>query len=112
MQNDWNAVVNIYLSGEISKAQAIQMLGMLGEEYDSFDANEDRARESLGKFLFEGDDKALLEAQRFSMKLLINSIQRGSIYHDNVIGLSDVIALVLYDYRCKETCNDLQSSRL
>jgi len=88
------AVLNMHMSGEISDAQAIQMLG---EDYDIFDANEDKACEYLERFLFEGDDKALPGAERFSMKLLINSIRRGSTYNDNVIGLRDVISLATSD---------------
>lgn len=98
------AVLNMHMLGEISDAEAIQMLGEKYDIFDTnedrddvFDANEDRACERLEKYLFEGDDKALEGAQYPSMKYLISSIRRGSTYHDNVIGLRDVISLVEND---------------
>jgi len=94
-------VLNMHMSGQISDAEAIQMLG---GEYDIFDAsenrdgvfdpNEDSACERLEKYLFEGENKALEGAQYPSVKYLVSSIRRGSTYHDDVIGLRDVISLV------------------
>ena len=95
MRNSWDAVANMYMLGEMNDTQAVQMLE---EEYDNLDVREHEVQKSLGRFLFEGDEEALSEAQRSSTKLLINSLKRGSIYHDNVIGLKDVVSLAAGDF--------------
>jgi hypothetical protein len=94
MQDDWDDIVSKCMSGEMNIDQAVQMLS---GNIPIYDANEERSLEFLEKFLFEDDDKALFWAQHYSTRLLINSLEKGSIYHDNVIGLRDVISFMAND---------------